>query len=123
MSMVAGLRTREWVDATLLLIAVATAVLAAAHVDSTARLVLALVAATFLPGGAVLTWFPVSDPAAWFGLAATISFSLEAIAGSMALWFHVWHPVPLIIAMGVASSLVLAVDLRRCRRDAGTAHA
>lgn len=121
--MLAGRRTREWVDATLLLVAAATAVLAAAHVDSTARLVLALVAATLIPGAAVLTWFPVSDPAAWFGLAATISFSLEAIAGSMALWFQVWHPMPIIVAIGVISSLVLADDLRRCRRDAGTAHA
>ena len=100
-------------DLTLVAFAACAAILAAIGATSPLRIVVGLVCATLLPGAAVLTRLSSGDVATWFGLAAGISFAIEAVVASLTLWLDVWNPTAVITVLGVLSALVLIDDARR----------
>jgi hypothetical protein len=106
---------RRCVTADCLLLALAVAAVAVCVLDtqSTVRLLLVLVAACLVPGGALLTRLPVGDVLEAVGLAAGLGFSIEAAGALAMVWTGWWHPFGWALALVGAACVTLALDLRR----------
>jgi hypothetical protein len=111
-------RLRVATHAGLIAVAAFATVLALAQLTGPVRLIATLVAMALLPGAAVLTRLPTADPAAWCGLAVAISLAIETILALLMVWSHQWHPVPLAVALALASGVALLDDIRRTRASA-----
>jgi hypothetical protein len=110
----ADMRLRLGVQVGIVTAVILAACMLAMHVTGNARLLATLLAMTLAPGGAVLTRLPTVDLAAWFGLAVTISVSIETVLCVISLWCHQWHPYALGGLLAVLTLPVLLVDIGYC---------
>lgn len=101
-------------DVSAALCAVTLVVLAHADTGGVARLVLALVFVSFVPGWAVLAHVPVADGWSCVALAVAISLTVCTAGASAMAWTGQWHPTVLLDLVGGAS--VLAIVASRARR-------
>jgi hypothetical protein len=106
-------RQRLAADSLLLLLAAATAAICLGETNTQLRLLLVLVSACLVPGGAMLTRLPVEDPLEAIGLAASLGFCIEALGALAMVWTGWWHPFGWAATVLAVASLVLALDIRR----------
>jgi hypothetical protein len=78
-----------------------------------ARGVIVLVAALVVPGSAVMLRAGPSDLLSAAALAVAISLAIDTAVSVTSVWAKVWQPADLAIAIGVASAIAIADDLRR----------
>jgi uncharacterized membrane protein len=100
-------------DCVLLALAAAAVAVCLLSAHGAARLLLVLLGACLLPGGALLTRLPVEDVLEAVALAVGIGFSIEA-AGALAMaWTGWWHPYAWALVLLGAACAMFVLDLRR----------
>jgi uncharacterized membrane protein len=78
------------------------------------RIVLALAFAFFVPGRAVVTNWPRLAHWSQFAMSVILSLAILALAATVALWVHAWHPVGLFeVEAGLSAVAVVAGMARR----------
>jgi hypothetical protein len=113
--------TPRWADAGLAaLIAAAVAVAVVPGVPSAARILVTLVAACLVPGGAVVRYLRFDFGASWLVMAAALSLGVETLASLALVWTGWWHPAAVAIGLGALSALIIVFDWSR-RHGAGPA--
>jgi O-antigen biosynthesis protein len=107
--------TPRWADVGLAaLIAVAAAV-ALVPVPSAVRILVTLVAACLVPGGALVRYLRFDFGASWLAMAAALSLGVETLASLALIWTGWWHPEVVAIALGAISALIIVFDWSRHR--------
>ena len=101
-------------DASAALCAITLMVLAHSGTGGVARLLLALVFVSFVPGWAVLGHVPVAHGWSRVALAVALSLTLCTVGASAMAWLAQWQPNVLLDLVGGAS--VLAILASRARR-------
>jgi O-antigen biosynthesis protein len=113
--------TPRWADLGLAaLIAGAVAVAVVPGVPSAARILVTLVAACLVPGGALVRYLRFEFGASWLAMAAALSLGVETLASLALVWTGWWHPALVAIGLGAISLLIIAFDWSR-RHGAGPA--
>lgn len=107
------------VDCVLLSLIVATTAVCLVDAHGPARLLLVLLAAGLVPGGALLTRLPVDESSAFFGLAVCFSFTIEAIGALVMVWTGWWHPFGFAGVLAIAATTLLLFDLTQIVKYGG----
>ena len=98
------------IDVLLLLLLAASVVAVSANLTSV-RPELAVAAATFVPGWAVLSRLPATDLLTSAALAVAVSLTLEIGATLILGWTHWWHPQVLGAGLAGASAFLLVLRI------------
>ena len=101
------------------LIAAAVAV-AVVPVPAAVRILVMLVAACLVPGGALVRYLRFDFGASWMAMATALSLAVETLASLALIWTGWWHPAVVAIALGAISVLIILFDWIR-RRSTGPA--
>lgn len=101
-------------DCFLIGLSAATIAVCLADTHGVARLLLVLIAACLIPGGALLTRLPIADELEAAGLAVGLSFSIEAAGALAMIWTGWWHPFGWGLTLVTAACVMYALDFRRC---------
>jgi GT2 family glycosyltransferase len=112
--------TPRWVDLGLAALIAAAVAVAVVPVPSSARILVTLLAACLVPGGALVRYLHFDFGASWLAMAAALSLAVETLASLALIWTGWWHPVPLAIGVGAISVLMIVFDWSR-HRGAGPA--
>jgi hypothetical protein len=100
-------------DCALLALAVAAVAVCLLSAHGAARLLLVLLGACLLPGGALLTRLPMEDALEAVALAVGVGFSIEAAGALMMVWTGWWHPYGWGLVLLGAACAMFVLDLRR----------
>jgi uncharacterized membrane protein len=103
------------------LVAVALLVLVFADRLGTARMMLAVLFAFFVPGRAIVSnWPRMAD---WSGIGMSVALSIAALTllATVSLWARIWHPLALFQIEAAASLIALGVAVSRRRRSPAAA--
>ncbi|WP_322759680.1 hypothetical protein [Frankia sp. Cr2] len=106
-------RRRCAVDCALLVLAALTGLVAGSGTHSPVRTVLALLATALLPGAAALTTLRLDDVLTWLAVTVSVSLATLTLLAVATVEVGWWNPEALLSCVGLASSGVLAWDLRR----------
>jgi hypothetical protein len=105
--------TPRWADAGLAALIAGAVAVALVPVPSAARILVTLVAACLVPGGALVRYLRFDFGASWLAMAAALSLGVETLASLALIWTGWWHPAVLAIALGALSALIIAFDWSR----------
>ena len=76
-----------------------------------ARPVAVLLAATIVPGGALMIWVPADDTLTNAGLSVAVSLSIWIIGALVCVWTALWDPVILALVVAVVALLSIAAHI------------
>jgi len=112
--------TPRWADAGLAALIAGAVAVALLPVPSAARILVTLVAACLVPGGALVRYLRFDFGASWLAMAAALSLGVETLASLALVWTGWWHPAAVAIGLGALSVLIIVFDWSR-RHGAGPA--
>jgi hypothetical protein len=101
------------VDCFLLVLALVAVVIGLAAEGSVASMVVVLLAACLIPGGALLTRLGADDIVEAFTLAAALGFCIETAGALVMVWTGWWHPVGWAFALLAGACVLIVLDLHR----------
>lgn len=104
------------IDISLLALGLAAAAAIALGGSGVVRLLIVFVAASLIPGGALLTRLETNDVATALGLALGLSLGVEAVGALVMVWTGWWHPLGFSILLVAAACLLLGSDLQHSIR-------
>jgi hypothetical protein len=107
---------RVSIDVSLLVLIVAAAVLSVARVQPLSALVM-LVAMCVVPGAALLTRVPTSEPIVTLAVAVGLSLAVDTAVATVLAWAGWWYPEVAATAVAASAVVLLVTDLRRAFAD------
>ena len=111
-------RNRWRADVSLIALALVAAVLSVASISPLSAIAV-FAAALSLPGAAIATRLPLSEPLGAAGLMVGLSLAVDIIIGLVLIWTHWWHPAVAVTAIASIACALLVNDARRQRREVG----
>jgi hypothetical protein len=82
------------------------------HGSGVVRPLLVVLAASLVPGAALLTRLPAQDPLETVAIAITASLCIESIGALVMVWTGWWHPVGWALGLTAVACVMFALDLR-----------
>ena len=107
--------TPRWADVGLAALIAAAVAVAVVPVPAAVRILVTLVAACLVPGGALIRYLRFDFGASWMAMATALSLAVETLASLALIWTGWWHPALVAIALGAISVVIIVFDWIRHR--------